>query len=210
MKKLGLIGAALVGATFSGAALGHGGHHGGHHGGYHGGGYQQPVEVVRHLRPDCLEVSPGVYKMRFYNEPISTSYRSKKALPIKMLLNQNCRLRPGTLQNISSVKVRAKAYRPTKLSLFSAGFESRPQMLYADYDYRRGSAVMFHLRTYQSPGKLQVFVKGDIDLRVIKVTTNLRGGHHRDGRIDRDDRRRRGDAGPGPRGPRGPKKDRRR
>jgi hypothetical protein len=174
MKKLHLLGAMLVGASISTVALSYGGGQGKHR-----GGQKAPV-VLHDLQPDCIEVERGVYKLKFYNKAITSYYREKLAVPVKKLLNQNCRLKQGALQNISSVAVKAKAYERTKLKLLTGNFTSMPEVMSPSYSHG-AEKVIFDLYDGKSLGKLQVLVNGDIDLKAIIVDTKIKRKTNRRG-----------------------------
>ena len=150
------------------------------------------VGFSKPLYPDCVNRSHDTVVLKFYGEPI-TSYGYAERIKLKKMLRQSCNVSFKKLQNISAITVVGESYsRRSNVWVETSNYTSHQQLI--KQDTRRSPAqrrVKFFLPSLASEGKTQVLVRGDIDLKRIKVefaAMHRRGDRYQDNNRGRDNR----------------------
>lgn len=153
---------ALAASTFSAVALAD---RGGHD--YRRGGHGQGHGAANFLtaRPDCYKSDYNTFELRFYGETVRTGHQPA-VLPLKRTLSDNCRISRDELQNIRKVIVAAQSYsRYSEAWVDNNGYTTPLQY----FNSRGPDRLHFDLGRYPTTGRLQVLLRGDLDLHKVVV-----------------------------------------
>lgn len=129
------------------------------------------------LDPDCERIDQDTIVLKFRGEPI-TAIRTPARIPLKRLVLNNCRINERRLDNIERVVVAGESYTRST-SVWLEGQRNSTQTQYLSQSGRRGSGVdraVFDLPRRGTPGRLQVLLQGDLDLKRIRVVLAPRQG----------------------------------
>jgi len=121
--------------------------------------------------PDCRQVDRETYVLKFYGESVASYGGTKAIIPLKRTLRDNCfGINRDDLQNVKRVAVVAESFRRrSAVSVFANGFESYEQFIRPDGTRNR---AVFDLGRRGTYGKLQILVRGDINLYKVRVKLN--------------------------------------